>query len=47
MKHRTIRKMPEIRLPRSTRGIQVHSSLKDYDRAKERKEINKKLEESE
>lgn len=37
----------KIRLPKSTRGTQVHSSVNDYNRNLEKEEVAKELEESE
>lgn len=40
-------KPKEPRLPRSTRGVQVHKDVNDYDRNKEREEVEKEIKESE
>lgn len=38
---------PEPRLPRSTRGVQVHKDVNDYNRNLEKEEVAKELEDSE
>lgn len=35
------------RLPRSTRGVQVHKDVNDYNRNLEKEEVAKELEDSE
>jgi hypothetical protein len=47
MKKPKINLPPEPRLPKSTRGTQVHSSVNDYNRNLEREEVAKELEDSE
>lgn len=37
--------LPKERLPISTRGTQVHKSLKDYDHSLEKEQIEKAVEE--
>jgi hypothetical protein len=37
----------EPRLPRSTRGVQVHKDVNDYNRNLEKEEVAKELEDSE
>lgn len=47
MKKPKINLPPEPRLPRSTRGVQVHKDVNDYNRNLEKEEVAKELEESE
>ena len=47
MKKPRINPPPEPRLPRSTRGVQVHKDVNDYNRNLEREAVAKELEDSE
>ena len=38
--------MKEQRLPKSTRGIQIHKDVNDYNRNMEKKEVEEELENS-
>lgn len=47
MKKPKILPLKEPRLPKSTRGIQIHKDVNDYNRNLEKKEVEQELENSE